>query len=64
MVLRAGVMVMVVLQVVRFLDRRRRQAEGAGEGVRLVEEVEPRQAVHHHHHHHYTNTEVAQLLLY
>ena len=54
---------MVVLQVVRFLDRRRRQAAGDGEGVRLVEEVEPRQAVHHHHHH-YTNTEVSQLLLY
>ena len=50
---------MVVLQVVRFLDRRRRQAAGAGEGVRLVEDVEPRQAVHHHHHHHYTTTEVS-----
>ena len=61
--MRAGVMVMVVLQVVRFLDRRRRQAAGDGEGVRLVEEVEPRQAVHHHHHH-YTTTEVSQLLLY
>ena len=45
-------------KLVRFIDRKRRSAEGGETKVRMVEDIEPRQGNVVHVHHHYEDLKV------